>query len=224
MGGFVHFVINLSKCQRPDTQGCAGRSCWCSWHTCRAKPIQSRWNEPDFRAANWSLLGFLLGILSSANLSSFRWGDLLLWKDLDLQQMPSMNHLQCFLCLKRQYLSSKAAGKVKLKLKWEVLAVFSSQGWIPNLQNIMFHSTLLWKLSTHRHTALSLLTHWMLEECRSGHLFSQKTICAAKKSIQHSFSSSSPSAISIINKTRTHWSLHKMDNNRKLNAKYSWKK
>ena len=140
MGGFVHFVINL--CQRPDTQGYAGRICWCSWHTCRAKPIQSRWNEPDFRAANWSLLEFLLGILSSANLSSFRWGDLLLWKDLDLQQMPSMNHLQCFLCLKRQWLSSKTTGKVKLKLKWEVLAVFSSQGEIPNLQNIMFHSTL----------------------------------------------------------------------------------
>ena len=77
MGGFVHFVVNLSKCQRPDTQGYAGRSCWCSWHTCRARPTQSRWNEPDFRAANWSLLGFLLGILSSANLSSFRWGDLL---------------------------------------------------------------------------------------------------------------------------------------------------
>ena len=52
--------------------------------------------------------------------------------------------------------------------------------------------------------ALSLLTHWMLEECRSGHLFSQKTNCAAKKSVQHSFSSSSPSAISIINQTRTH--------------------
>ena len=29
--------------------------------------------------------------------------------------------------------------------------------------------------------ALSLLTHWMLEECRSGHLFSQKNYLCSKK-------------------------------------------